>query len=135
MSGTSAADGLVGKWSSTSAFGNLSLDWANEVKSGTATLHLDFGADGTLTFCVRDAQEQETTNAFKHTPPSNSRYTVAEKAGRDVIEIKDGYNADVLEWSFQFDGEGELHLRLEGKAWFRCRGVDNIFMRRIGESD
>ena len=50
--------------------------------------------------------------------------------GRDVILIDGGYNADVLEWSFQFDGEDELHLRLEGKAWFRCRGVDNFFMRR-----
>ena len=121
---------LVGTWVSTHAFGNLSLDWGTAVKSDTATLHIEFGANSMVTFGIRDQQGQDTTASFKHAPPNSATYALDDRGGRDVILIDGGYNADVLEWSFQFDGEDELHLRLEGKAWFRCRGVDNFFMRR-----
>ncbi|KAF0689284.1 Aste57867_19263 [Aphanomyces stellatus] len=115
---------LVGAWVSTEAFGNTALDWSEDVKAGKAVLHLSFTEDGHVFF---DVQSGDGGKTYAHVLPRES--TCECNAAEKILTM----HADTtgLTWTYQIEDDANVRLRLVGaKRFARCKGVDNIYLRR-----
>ncbi|KAG7384146.1 Chitin synthase, class 2 [Phytophthora pseudosyringae] len=123
-----ATPSLLGAWESNEAFGNTTLDWSQAVKDQRVTLQLTFEPGGVFTFrLVSKDTATDVTSSFRHVVASEGSY---ERQGQDGIVIHG--DASGIKWTFLFEEEDSLRIRLEGaKRFGRCKGVDVIYFARV----
>ncbi|KAL3663074.1 hypothetical protein V7S43_012014 [Phytophthora oleae] len=122
-----ATPSLLGTWESNEAFGNTALDWSQAVKDQRVQLLLTFEPGNVYKFRL-EAKDSGTdvTTKFRHVVASEGKYELQDEDGITIHGDASG-----IKWTYMFEDEDSLRIRLEGARRFgRCKGVDVIYFAR-----